>query len=275
MNRVGIFLRVLGIHLLLVAALLTPVALDSCVWFQEEEVVMTVDLDALPPAPAREDPQPPEEDPEPDEDAVIPATPIPTARPTPPPTPSPEPAPTATPEPAPTATPRPAPTATPEPAPPPTPTPASRLLTAEEIRRRIEQEDPQRADPPPPDVDADRLREQLARDFELGNGGGGSGSEGSRGGNGVDVGTVKAELDARLDAAWTQPPGVPVGSGLLVSVRVERDGRISRTRIMKASGHPELDASVRKALSIVRRVRPFPEGYTGGGETFEYRFQIK
>jgi TonB family protein len=88
---------------------------------------------------------------------------------------------------------------------------------------------------------------------------------------------VKSELDARLDAAWTQPSGLGAGSMLFVdvAVRVEPDGRISSARILKPSGHPELDASVRAALNRVRRVRAFPDGYSGSGETFEYRFQIK
>lgn len=268
MNRRATFFRVLAVHLLLLAVLTTPSLLDSCAWFKEEEVIMDVDLDALPPAPESEEPRETEEEAteEEEEEVRVPATPIPTARPTA--TPTPTPAPEAEP------TPAPAPTATPKPAPTPTPRPQRRLQTAEDIRRRIEREQGAPREDPAPALDPDRLREQLGRDLGLG-GRGGTVAGGRRGG-GAGAGAVKSELDARLDAAWTQPPGLGGASNLYVdvTVRVERDGRVSSTRILKASGHPAMDASVKDALSRVRRVRAFPPGYDGDGETFEYRFRI-
>jgi TonB family protein len=261
----AVFWRVLGIHLLLLVALTVLPMIGSCTWFRKEEVVMTVDLGSLPPAPPPEDSSDPEEDPD-DEEAIAEATPKPTPAPTATPTPVPEAEPTPAPEP--TATPR--PTSTPRPT--ATPTPKSLLLTPEQIRERIRNQPPN-PPPPGPTLDPNRIRDRLGQG--LNSGGGAQTGRGS--GSGVAIGSVKSELDARLDQAWTQPSGLGAGSMLYVdvSVRVERDGRISFTRILKASGHPGLDASVKSALNRVTRVRPFPEGYSGDGETFEYRFQIK
>ena len=267
MNRMGIFWRVLGLHLVLLAALGLIPLIGSCTWFQREEVVMTVDLSSLPPpAPPEESPRDPEDE-EPEE-ALTAATPRPTAVPTA----TPDPRSTPTPAPEPTSTPR--PTATPRPAPTPTPTPKSRLLTAEDIRRRIEQENASSTPVPVATVDPDRIRAELGEGLRGGSSAGTTAGSGR--GNGVAIGSVKSELDARLDAAWQKPPGLGAGSNLFVdvSVRVERDGRISATRILKPSGHPALDASVIAALNRVRRVRAFPAEYSGGGETFDYRFQI-
>jgi TonB family protein len=271
MNRRVLFLKVVLVHVVFVLALAVFPLMSSCQWFKPvEEQTMSVDLSALPPLPEPPvEPDEPEVDPE--EDAVIPdATPVPTAMPTATPTLAPEAEPTAAP--APTATAR--PTATPKPQ--PTPTPKSRLLTPEEIRRRIEQnQNPQPVATRRP-LTAEEVAAQMGSGLPSGNSGGGS-LPGTGQGNRVSIGTVKEELDLRLYQAWTQPPTVSSALGLTVdvSVRVEPDGQISAARILKASGHPEMDASVRKALELVRRVRAFPSEYSGSGETFDYTFRIK
>jgi TonB family protein len=254
--------KVALLHLLIVMALTLVPLLKSCKLFKPEEVVMTVDLSSLPPAPPPEPEQPAEPE-DPEEEAIVPQA-------TPRPTPVPTAAPAATATPAPT----PVPTATPRPQPTPTPTPKTRLLTPEEIRERIAQQQEQPVAPVPtlsPEEIAKRFKEGLPTSPGVS----GAGRPGA--GGGVAIGTVKSDLDARLDAAWRQPTGLGASAGLVVevSVRVERDGRISSARISKASGQPDMDASVSAALRKVTRVRPFPSDYRGSGETFEYQFVIE
>ncbi len=272
MNRMEIFWRVLLIHVAFVICLVVFPMIRSCNWFQKEQVIMTIDLSAMEfPSPPEDVEQEPEEDLE--NDNVIPTeTPVPTPQPTavPTATPTPRPEATATPQPAPTATPR--PTATPQPR--PTPTPSWVPRTPQQIREEMLREQRQTADPRPT-MTAEQLRQMMGQGFELNPTGNGSGSH-SGGGGGVSVATVKQDLKSRLHDAWNQPrTGDALGLQVEVSVRVDRDGRISSSRILKASGHPGMDQSVQQALNRVQRVRSYPPEYRGSGETFTFTLRVQ
>jgi len=268
MNRMEIFWRVLLIHVALVVCLVVFPMISSCNWFERDEVVMTVDLSAMNFPPSEEDRQEPDEV---EEGDTIPIeTPVPTPQPTavPTATPTPRPEATATPAPAPTATPR--PTSTPIPR--PTPTPSWRARTPEEIRRAAQENNTQQV-APRPTMSAEELRRMMGEGLPTHSGG--SGTQGGSGG-GVSIATVEQDLTARVDAAWAQPRSADAqGLEVEVSIRVAPDGRISSSRILKASGHAAMDQSVQQALNRVQRVRSFPPEYRGSGETFTFLLRVR
>lgn len=261
-------LRVALAHLLLVVGILLSGQLRSCEWFKPDEVILTVDLAGMfEEAPAEDVPEPDPVEPEPEEEAVALPQPVPTVRPTPTPTPPP-----AAPEPTPT--PRPVPTATPRPA--PTPTPRPRPLTAEEIRERIQREQgqiPPRPAPRTPALTAEQLQRQMGQGLSPGGTPGGA-ATGAAGG--PSFATVENALRQRLYSAWNQPAGLSAASGFFVQAEVDvnRDGSIHASRILRASGHGEMDQSVRAALNAVTFAAPLPPEFRGQRHSFRIRFEI-
>jgi len=236
--------------------------MKSCEFFPEKEQIITVDLASLPPPPPKEEDDPVEED-EPEEQAISEATPVPT--------PPPVPTPTATPQPEATVV----PTSTPQAQPSPTPTPKRKLLTPEEIRARIEQNNPA---PPPVATRPAISQEELERLMGVGlpsTGGSGTSIGPVNAGN-VSFGGVSSELYKRLFSAWDQPMHLSGRSGLevTVSVVVLKNGNIGSSRITRSSGNAELDASVQKALSAVRFAKPLPDSYSGVSRAFQYIFEL-
>ncbi len=256
MSRLTVGIRVALAHLLLVGLLLAGGQMRGCEWFKPDEVIVTVDLAGMFEAPpeAPPEPEPEEETPE-EEDAVALPEPVPTARPTPTPTPPPEPTPT----------PRPAPTPPPRPAP----------LTPEQIRERIQREQGQIPPRPAPQpaLTAEQLQRQMGQGLSSGGTAGGA-PAGAAGG--PSFGTVENALRQRLYAAWNQPAGLSAASGFFVQAEVDvnRDGSIHASRILRASGHGEMDQSVRAALNAVTFAAPLPPDFRGQRHSFRIRFEI-
>jgi TonB family protein len=271
MSRWKVGFRVALAHLLLVVVLVLGGQMRGCPWFVPDEVIVTVDLAGMFEESEPEDiPEPEPVVPDPAEDVPALPDPRPTPRPTPTPTPAP---PQPSPAPEPTPTPRPAPTATPRPA--PTPTPRPRPLTPEEIRERIRREQGQApaAPSPAPVLTADQLQRQMGQGLSPGGSAGGApiGSPG-----GPSFNNVENALRQRLYAAWNQPPGLSAASGFFVQAEVDvnRDGSVHATRIIRASGHGEMDRSVRAALDAVTSAAPLPPDFRGQRHTFPIRFEI-
>lgn len=270
MNRWKLGFRVALAHLLLVGLLLLGSQMQGCEWFQPEEVIVTVDLAGMfddSPMEELPEPEPVEETPE-EETPALPE-PQPTARPTPTPVPTP------VPEPDPPPRPTPVPEPTPTPRPVPTPTPRPRPLTPEQIRERIQREQgqiPQRPAPQPA-LTAEQLQRQMGQGLSPGGTAGGA-QTGAAGG--PTFNTVENALRQRLYAAWNQPAGLSAASGFFVQAEVEvnRDGSIHATRILRASGHGEMDQSVRAALNAVTFAAPLPPDFRGQRHSFRIRFEI-
>lgn len=60
-----------------------------------------------------------------------------------------------------------------------------------------------------------------------------------------------------------------------VEIVVRRDGRVMSARIVRPSGNPALDKSVREALDRVRSIVPFPEGATEVERHFKLGFNLQ
>jgi TonB family protein len=75
---------------------------------------------------------------------------------------------------------------------------------------------------------------------------------------------------------WAQPSGVDATSGLSVEVtlRVHRDGSVSRKTITRRSGHAVLDQSVQSLLDSVSRFRPLPDTYRGAHRDITVSFTL-
>ncbi|MCC5844965.1 MAG: TonB C-terminal domain-containing protein, partial [Verrucomicrobia bacterium] len=164
----------------------------------------------------------------------------------------------------------------PGPKPPaPTPTPRPRPLTPEEIRERIQREQgqiPQRPAPQPA-LSAEQLQRQMGQGLSSGGTPGGA-PTGAAGGPSFD--SVENALRQRLYAAWNQPAGLSAASGFFVQAEVDvnRDGSIHATRVLRASGHGEMDQSVRAALNAVTFAAPLPPEFRGQRHSFRIRFEI-
>ena len=215
-------------------------------------------------------------------------TPKPTPRPTPRPTPkiSPTPQPTRKPTPKPSPKPSPSPVkATPKPRPSATPVPAT----------------PAKADPTPrataaaTPVTADSPEELAARKAAIasainaaggsdstgsGSGTGGSGKGKGSGGAGKGGGNTSTILGLyndmihdRFYAEWDQPTvasGVPAGTiGVLLKIRVEKDGTISRSTLSSASGVSAMDHSVLAVPGRVKKIEPPPAEVLGKRTFYE------
>ena len=92
----------------------------------------------------------------------------------------------------------------------------------------------------------------------------------------VPFGWYFALVKRALYEAWIQPSGLSAASGLTVQarIRVERDGSISRREILRPSGHPAMDESVRRALDAVQRLAPLPPSYRGSYRDITIVFEL-
>jgi TonB family protein len=72
-------------------------------------------------------------------------------------------------------------------------------------------------------------------------------------------------LHDRFHKAWQQPKSI-VATGArmsaIVKIRIEKDGRVSKFTIVKASGNVVMDESVTAIAPKVTQVDPLPEGMT-------------
>lgn len=250
-------------HLLLVGLLVLANQMQGCAWFKPEEVIVSVELAGLFEEAAR---ALPESEPEAEPSPAEPPPPLPEPPPPPPP-PEPEPAPALEAEPEPPPPPPPEP-----PPPPPPPPPRPRPLTPEEIRERIQREQGQI--PPRPAPQPSLTPEELQRQMRQGLPPGSTPPAATA--SGPSFAAVERALRQRLYAAWNQPAGLSASSGFFVQAEIEvnRDGSIHTTRILRSSGHGEMDQSVRAALQAVTFAAPLPPDFRGQRHSFRIRFEI-
>ena len=116
------------------------------------------------------------------------------------------------------------------------------------------------------------------RDLAAGSGGAGYGG-GSRGTVRVSPEMMEffSRLEERVRESWILPEAlVRDASGLMVEVRItiEKDGRVSDTRIERGSGNVYFDESVRRAIRKASPLPIPPEQLRGGEDHYEVGFRF-
>ena len=111
---------------------------------------------------------------------------------------------------------------------------------------------------------------------------GGSGAS-SRGSGGSaprkfgDIGEYHLLVKNAFHSRWSQPRAM-MTSGIkyraTARIVIGRDGKIQSWRIVKSSGHPEMDKSVEDALRRVTKIDPLPEFISGPSYTVHLNFDI-
>ncbi len=176
----------------------------------------------------------------------------------PPPPPAPAPRPAASRPPEPPAPPREIPVPEPRPRPPPPP-PAPPRPRPPRVERP--------AAPPRPALTRQQIAEQLARGLP---------ASAAAPQNDFPFGWYFALVRQTLYDAWIQPSGISSAAGrtALVTIRVERDGTISRRQLVKSSGDARMDDSVLQAVNSVKKIRPLPDQYRGAYRDITVEFEL-
>jgi TonB family protein len=184
----------------------------------------------------------------------------------------------------PSATPKPTPTATPAPKPSATPTP--KLKTTPKAipkptpkERLVAKASPKPVAKPKPSPTKASVKSEkkdkiiLAKKDSASQSGSGqnesTGKAGSAGGgsSGSEFGWYGNMLHDRFYSAWIQPTTkIPSGAKIstLVKVRIEKDGRVSKFEIAKASENATVNESVAAVAKQISQVDPPPSGLING-----------
>jgi TonB family protein len=106
-----------------------------------------------------------------------------------------------------------------------------------------------------------------------------AGVGGDRAGGSVNesqFGWYGSMLHDRFYSEWAQPSiENAVGkNSALVKLRIEKDGRVSSFEIVRSSGNPELDDSVKAIASRVSHVEPLPDGL-GKGDHYDVKINFE
>ena len=184
------------------------------------------------------------------------------------PSPTPKPTAAATPRPKPTATAVPKPKATPKPIPKPTP---KKILLAKAPSKPSPKEKSNSTKSDEKSVKNEKSpTAKTASASQNGSGKTGSTGKGGSAGGGssaLEFGWYGNMLHDRFYSAWIQPTtSVPSGSKIstLVKVRIEKDGRVSKFEIIKASANVVVNESVATIAKRVTEVDAPPTGLIKG-----------
>jgi len=184
------------------------------------------------------------------------------------PSPTPKPTAAATPRPKPTATAVPKPKATPKPIPKPTP---KKILLAKASSKPSPKEKSNSTKSDEKSVKNEKSpTAKTASASQNGSGKTGSTGKGGSAGGGssaLEFGWYGNMLHDRFYSAWIQPTtSVPSGSKIstLVKVRIEKDGRVSKFEIIKASANVVVNESVATIAKRVTEVDAPPTGLIKG-----------
>ena len=184
------------------------------------------------------------------------------------PPPTPKPTATATPRPKPTATAAPKPKATPKPIPKPTP---KKILLAKASSKPSPKEKSNSTKSDEKSVKNEKNpTAKTSSASQKGSGKTGSTGKGGSAGGGSsasEFGWYGNMLHDRFYSAWIQPTtSVPSGSKIstLVKVRIEKDGRVSKFEIIKASANVVVNESVATIAKRVTEVDAPPTGLIKG-----------
>ena len=84
-------------------------------------------------------------------------------------------------------------------------------------------------------------------------------------------------LHDRFYSEWVQPTAVATAgakNSVLVKLRIEKDGRVSSFEVVRPSGNPDLDESVKMLANRVGRVEPLPDGL-GKGDHYDVKINFE
>lgn len=202
------------------------------------------------------------------------ASPTPTSTPTPKPTPTP------------TATPRPKPKPTPKPSPKKqkpkaSPTPNDKEKESErkkDTAKKLLGKEEESSEKPVKKATAAEGGEGEGEEAKAkGTGGSGGGKAKGQGGASSEFGWYANMLHDRFYSEWVQPTSVVHSAPLnvLLRIRIEKDGRISKYEIAKSSGNPVVDDSVTEAAARVKQVDALPRGLGGDYYDVKINFELQ
>jgi TonB family protein len=181
--------------------------------------------------------------------------------------------PTATPKPTATATPLPKPTATPAVRAKTTPKPIPKSTPRKTLVAKASPKPATKPKPSPAKAAAKSEKKDkitlAKKDSAPQSGSGSAGKAGTAGGgsSASEFGWYGDMLHDRFYSAWIQPTtNVPSGTKIstLVSLRIEKDGRVSKFEIAKPSGNATVNESVAAVAKQVSHVDPPPTGLIKG-----------
>lgn len=85
-----------------------------------------------------------------------------------------------------------------------------------------------------------------------------------------------AMVRQKMYDVWIQPgASVPAGKSTEVTLRILRDGTITRREITKSSGNPIMDQSVRRAVESVSKMPPLPNEWSGAYKDITVEFVLE
>lgn len=124
--------------------------------------------------------------------------------------------------------------------------------------------------PPPRPLSAEELRKLLAGGKPL------PAADSRPGPANASVDLYLALVRKAMYDAWEQPGGLrsAMGRQVIASVRIARDGTVTRAEIIRPTGISILDESVEKALRAVNRLPPLPESYRGPHRDIQIAFEL-
>lgn len=70
----------------------------------------------------------------------------------------------------------------------------------------------------------------------------------------------ETELERQIVGKWFPPAGQEVYKPVTVELRIRKDGRLSKSDILKSSQIPDVDAAALNAVKDAAPYSPFPEG---------------
>ncbi len=186
---------------------------------------------------------------------LAPAPPIPDP-------PSPDPVP---PQPPPPDPPKTIPEPTPPKPEPPKPKPERPKVEVSQTRVR---RDPPRDSKPPPRMTEQQIRDMLKQGMP-------AQATGTPAADDLPP-SYYAQIRVAMYEAWQQPGGLSARSGLsvLVSVRVQRDGSVTRKEILRRSGNALMDQSVQRALDATSRLPALPSSFRGAYRDITVEFEL-
>ncbi|MDD4736579.1 MAG: TonB family protein [Kiritimatiellae bacterium] len=243
--------------ILILLFILVPLILHWCERRKPREIVTYIDLQA---AALPEIAQPVEkiEIPEPEPEQPVPEPEIkekiplqkPTAKPTAKPTPKPK------------ATAKP----TAKPTPRPTPTPRKKIQVNKTRVKRTDEKTEKT--PPRPRLTRDDIAKALG-------GAVASSASGQRVDDGIPSWYYREVQQAMFDR-WQQPSDLAAAAGRVtrVSIRVMKNGTITRRELVSSSGVPLMDSSVMTAIESVPRLSPLPGTFLGDSKDIIIDFQL-
>lgn len=85
-----------------------------------------------------------------------------------------------------------------------------------------------------------------------------------------------AMVRQKMYAVWVQPSDLSSSAGLMtvVSIRVHRDGSVTRRKMVESSGNTVMDASVMKAVNAVASLERLPPKFNGTHKDIAVEFEL-